>query len=64
MDLYLTCTQSSVLGIHISKERNILVAAEHFIRSLVESMESILYTHRWWWWNMVSRSMQLSVSKT
>jgi hypothetical protein len=34
----------SVLGIYISKERNILVA-EKFIRSLVGIMENILYIH-------------------
>ena len=32
----------SVLGIHISRERNMFVA-EQFIRSLVESMENILF---------------------
>ena len=34
--------QSSVLGIYLSEERNMIIA-EKFIKSLVENMENILY---------------------
>ena len=45
---------SSVLGIHISKERNMLVT-EHFIRSLVEKYGKHTCIYRWRY--MVSRGM-------
>ena len=38
---------SSVLGIYISEERNMLIADKKFIRSLLhQTMENILYIHR------------------
>ena len=42
---------SSVLGIYISEERNMLVAAEKFIRSCIKIWKT--YCVYRWWWNMV-----------
>jgi hypothetical protein len=54
----------TVLGIHLSEERNMFVAVKKIINFIpyLPSMVNMQFIHRWW--SREATSIQLSTSKT